>query len=57
VILQVILVEGALSKFQVEIKSRLVKGSSFILMSEETSRLRFGLRVGPFKEIVGIHDY
>jgi hypothetical protein len=53
----VILVECALSKFKVEIESGLIKGSCLIIMREEASRLLFGLRVGSFKEIVGVHDY
>jgi hypothetical protein len=56
-ILQVILVECALSKFKVEIESGLIKGSCLIIMREEASRLLFCLRVGSFKEIVGVHDY
>ena len=52
-----VLIECALSKFQVEVKGCVMELRRCFILSEETSRLRFCFRESIIKEIVGIHDY
>ena len=52
-----VLIECALSEFQVEVKGCILELRRCFIIGEETSRLRFCFGVSILKEIVGIHDY